>query len=336
MQIIPEGRVRFNFQVTRCLAGYMWVDDVSLESGDEHERAVKGRTDVLVARAGIDSEGPLPDPAWEVYRPLERESALFRIFADLDVKNQESILGFANRYGRLCSVGIEVGFEHKGSGHRTEAETIDYWRENVLAVRHWTKVSELVQERKSKELLDYIRWLPEWAEEEREGKRYTPIFNLITDSQPILDATPSRRLAAARDCLFFGLWESDVRENLTFHVEHDKEHETMRLRLNGVDLVTAIWAQLALAVVEDKEYRQCEFCGKPFELAPDIARTNRYFCSHSCRLKAYRARQHRAVRLHKQGKKLKTIAELLESDVRTVRGWIATAKVKEDESKRKK
>jgi hypothetical protein len=56
------------------------------------------------------------------------------------------------------------------------------------------------------------------------------------------------------------------------------------------NLIGAMWLQLAEAVGGHKNYRECKQCGRWFELHPDVARTNRIYCSSACRAKAYRER----------------------------------------------
>jgi DNA-binding NarL/FixJ family response regulator len=62
------------------------------------------------------------------------------------------------------------------------------------------------------------------------------------------------------------------------------------------------------------------------ELSPEIARTSRLFCSESCRARAYRERKEKAVQLAAEGKTPKEIAAELDSDVKTVKGWIKQRK----------
>lgn len=87
---------------------------------------------------------------------------------------------------------------------------------------------------------------------------------------------------------------------------------------------SAIWLQFALAVAEDKQFRQCETCGRSFELSPDVNRTSRFHCTNACRVKAYRGRRAKAKRLHEQGKSIEQIVERIGSDAGTIKKWLAT------------
>jgi hypothetical protein len=139
-----------------------------------------------------------------------------------------------------------------------------------------------------------------------------------------------------------GLWElvrsgeggqeevESLRETLNRHLLHhvsvhmvqDIRHGGLSLRKWPVSLLGALWLQLAEAVSGNKEFRSCPTCGKWFELSPDVARTNRLFCSDKCRTRAYRGRKEQAQKLAKKGKSIKEIAKELDSDVKTVKGWI--------------
>ena len=83
--------------------------------------------------------------------------------------------------------------------------------------------------------------------------------------------------------------------------------------------------QMAAAILENKDFRQCLQCEKWFEASPATLQANKQFCSASCRMKAYRERQKEAVRLHAQGETVEALAERFESDTETVRSWIEKA-----------
>lgn len=88
-------------------------------------------------------------------------------------------------------------------------------------------------------------------------------------------------------------------------------------------LSAVIWSQLALYAVGDVNFRQCETCEKWFEVAVGTNRPDRLFCSQGCRFKAYRRRQKQACELHAAGKSIEAIAAELQSDPKTVQGWLS-------------
>lgn len=88
-------------------------------------------------------------------------------------------------------------------------------------------------------------------------------------------------------------------------------------------LLTALWLQFASALTGNKAYHQCPVCQTWFELSPAVNRADRLFCSNACRTRAYRQRITSAQRLHAQGMELEIIAQQLDTNVKTVRRWLA-------------
>ena len=76
-----------------------------------------------------------------------------------------------------------------------------------------------------------------------------------------------------------------------------------QLRMAPLTLLAAMWLQLAMAVAGDKEFVKCKFCLRQIEIstAESGFRTNRVFCSGSCKTKDYRKRKRVAIRLAKRG-----------------------------------
>jgi hypothetical protein len=328
------SRVEFYCEVGRLTNGHRWLDAVKIIDQAQNNPLSKGLHDVLVQITAADPNSPRDQVTMEQYDPLKRESALFRIFGDTPA-TKEAILEFANQYGLLYSGGAQIEFERDGLKRRSWGTPYVEWRENILRLRHWIKVWDFIAKKDSRGLDHYARRLPELAKIEHEiSGGGGMVQSFIGQFHEVYDLDGKERLAAAKRALSFAVWKSPLVESMTFNLG-DGAQGSLRPRLRAGNLVTALWMQFALAIVENKEYRRCSHCNKPFELAPDLARTNRDYCSHTCRLKAYRKRQKEAVRLHKQGKTLKAIADQLESDVPTVRGWIATAKEKENGGKGK-
>lgn len=91
--------------------------------------------------------------------------------------------------------------------------------------------------------------------------------------------------------------------------------------------------QLVDSIVQRKRYRKCLQCEKPFELTPQVNRSDRVFCSDSCRMKAYYRRKKLALELRANGKTMREIVKTTRSDLATVRGWLqATAPKKSKEA----
>jgi hypothetical protein len=89
-------------------------------------------------------------------------------------------------------------------------------------------------------------------------------------------------------------------------------------------LLDVLDVQLLSAIADLKRYRDCEFCGKPFELTPQVNRADRVFCSDTCRVKSHQKRKRLAIEMRKAGKPLREIAKATQSDIATVKRWLET------------
>jgi endogenous inhibitor of DNA gyrase (YacG/DUF329 family) len=94
------------------------------------------------------------------------------------------------------------------------------------------------------------------------------------------------------------------------------------------NLLGAMWLQLAEAIAGNKQHRPCKECGKWMEISTeeDGRSARRLFCSDACKSRDYRRRIERARQLKAEGKSLKVIANELESDVDTIKNWVAKRK----------
>lgn len=86
--------------------------------------------------------------------------------------------------------------------------------------------------------------------------------------------------------------------------------------------IHVVWLQFAAAYLGEKQYRECATCGSPFEISPDVHRTNRKFCSDTCRVKHYQRRKAKAIKLRAKGEKLRAIAKETGTDVEQVKKWV--------------
>lgn len=155
-----------------------------------------------------------------------------------------------------------------------------------------------------------------------EMKRDVEIAERLSNAHRLGVSTPKRTAAAVR---FIKEMASHVPTFLSAGADGD------RLRIDNVctNLVDAMKIQLAIAVVEQKQYRDCQHCSKPFEVTPQINRSDRLFCSDNCRVKAYQRRKKQVIELRNQGESLRAIVKKSGSDMETVKKWIAESEAKE-------
>ena len=104
-----------------------------------------------------------------------------------------------------------------------------------------------------------------------------------------------------------------------------------QLKIAPMHLLSAIWLQFALAVAGDKHYVGCKTCDRQIEIstAQSGYRTNREFCSNSCKTQDYRKRKREALRLARRGEGLVAIAKSIDTERKTVRGWLNAFKDKQ-------
>ena len=100
-----------------------------------------------------------------------------------------------------------------------------------------------------------------------------------------------------------------------------------QLRTAPMTLLAAMWLQLAMAVAGNKNFVKCKFCERQIEIstAESGFRSNRVFCSQSCKTNDYRRRKREAIRHARRGKRVAAIAKLVATEPKTVRGWVNTA-----------
>ena len=108
-----------------------------------------------------------------------------------------------------------------------------------------------------------------------------------------------------------------------------------QLRLAPMTLLAAMWLQLAMAVAGNKNFVKCRFCERQIEIstAESGFRTNRQFCSQSCKTKDARKRKRTALQLAAKGVPVDQIAKKTATKPTTVRRWLAASKKRRNSPK---
>lgn len=101
------------------------------------------------------------------------------------------------------------------------------------------------------------------------------------------------------------------------------------LQIVASSLLDAMKLQIVEAISEHKRYRTCELCNKPFELTPQVNRSDRMFCSDNCRVKAYQRRKKQVLQMHMEGRSVKQIVSATSVDKETVGRWLKSTTKKE-------
>jgi hypothetical protein len=112
------------------------------------------------------------------------------------------------------------------------------------------------------------------------------------------------------------------------------EHSIERPRLQWVQreqlawqhvpssLIGLLWLQFADAIATNRIFKQCGQCKKWFETTQSSARTDKLYCSQTCRVRAYRTRQAEARDLHALGSTVSELAERFGSEPKTIEAWL--------------
>jgi hypothetical protein len=319
--------IQFHAQIPVHEAGYRWV-------------AEGGNLLAIVApveRDRPEEETPSQDKPYRYYDPFETEPALFQIFADLDPvdvfspKNswalgdessqeasrfREAVLGFVNKYG-VPAIGRPAGFLTQKVGGYEIAQAILEMRvaSNLWQVTRgdMSIVQSLTQQYRA------CNWEPMG---QVQGSDFVAgmLERALTS---ILQSTLSPE--RTKDALM--ALETGIAERAHYEAEFFRPHPALlALQMRAETLLAAMWLQLAMAIVENKEFRRCEFCGRPFEVGKRYhdrqGRRDKVFCSDSCRVKSCSRRKAQARTMREGGASLREIAKAVESKVGTVKGWL--------------
>ena len=230
---------------------------------------------------------------------MRRETAtLFRTFAAIDFRSQTEILQFVSKYGLLGTAEQHQKFIVPRR-HFALGESYLTWAHEICLMREALRLDQL---RKNE------------AERRRDREAWA--------RQGLKPPVEERRRQLAR--------------LVNYHLQHVPWRMTVEAdvapRLSPVpqNLLAAMWLQLALSVAGDKEFPECKFCHRLFEISTEQTgfRRHREFCSDSCKTKDYRRRKRTALKLAKEGASASTVAKRVETDMATVEGWLSRPKGK--------
>jgi hypothetical protein len=285
-----------------------------------------------------------PDARLEEYAPLREEPALFMKFSETEAvvtfREEESvdegILGFVNRYGLLggdAARGRPVRRKYGRLPSSWYGDAPRNVRTHVLWIREAIRLWDLVRRGDQKGLAASFRWegadavvyrYPEGVPDHLGvtwGEREVVVVSREKHPDVLASLTPGDLVGPAQFRLHQFV-NARLCGPVSLKLVRRPEDGRDALDVLPDSLLPALWLQLALAIAGKKEYRRCSECGRPFELGPGGSRTSRLTCSAACRNRAYRERQERARQLHAAGKTFKQIAKELDSDLKTVKGWV--------------
>lgn len=324
-------REMFECRVHVYEPGYKWIE--TTEQEEPGERATWYLTTGQHVSPYTAPKGYLS------YNPLAL-SGLFRDFAEVE-PTKDAILDFANAYGALNSNTRHIALKTdrgrlKFSG---EGEPLNDWIFQIAFMKRTIELWDMVRRRDTDGLAHHIRW-------ERTERGMEAVYDHYPDVVPSNYLTPPvspEVIVIASDLVnpqiletcqpgdlilpalhvVMGAVNTHLFQESSIRLRWDAPHANLRLTTQTVGLHNALWLQFALAIDGGRDYRKCKGCGKWFELHPDIHRSNSLFCGNACRQKGYRQRQAEAQRMQADGMGVEEIAQVLQTDAKTVQGWVS-------------
>lgn len=273
-----------------------------------------------------------------MYSPLDQQhSALFLAFSATE-PTEEAIIPFANVYGLLTDEeSLIIPADEYGIAPvilakldptsdvtrwvQVRGDSLKTWQSEIMEIRRAVSLWDAIGGRNGAQLPNHISWANKDTIQCQfeDGSFYSHMVDW-----------DSGGVAA-----FMRHGDLHVPARYFLHLMVNKrliEHTSTRLLLNerGVselhivphNLLGALWLQLASAASGNKEFKGCPECAKFYEISPETARKSRRYCSNACRFKAYRGRQERARHLYDEGIPIGDISLELDSDVKTITGWV--------------
>lgn len=239
------------------------------------------------------------------YDPLREVEGLFRDFAKLQ-PDEAVVLSFAESYGDLLRTGPTTLKFWKDSIERL-AYGVGLW-EGILAYRESGRkdascLAPYIRWEKGE--ITAVRWLMVRRGEYKQGELWQPandvLFSLLNwQMAPLWENQPNRQVA-------------------TLEILPDSEH-TLDFKVCITNLIDVLWLQFAFAVRGDERFGECKRCGRSFKLKGK--RTDRLFCSNSCRVLSHRERWNRVAELHRLGRGLKQISTEVGLPQKAIKAWL--------------
>src|ERR1035441_8390476 len=231
------------------------------------------------------------------YPPLLTHTGLFKQLADTPA-TEEGILQFANKYGHLGGVA-SVPIAVPGEPDTSSGEPFEEWKVSILRLRDIVLTWEAAHEPNKEILSAYIRWEPGGVFYRSVGD--ATLIASETAAELMARFTPGDLVMPAMYIVQRRINERLSEYGVTPKLLWNRSEGGLVLRLSAHSLIGAIWLQFAKAVEGNKEYKQCQNarCRRWIEVGGNrTARSDKKFCSPSCKSDAHRRKSEQASRMH--------------------------------------
>jgi hypothetical protein len=177
------------------------------------------------------------------------------------LQTQEDILGFANKYGWLGVPGTD-GPLTTDSRSVIFPESVADWGYEIAMMKSTVMVWEAIRKANHKYLRSVIHW-------KKSPKRilFKDFFytGKIEDTRPDGSKVKYGELNWPAHHYIQDRINNALRDNVAPRILWDESNE-LKLYHVPKTLLGAMWLQFADAVSYNLEYRECEWCGKSFEV----------------------------------------------------------------------
>jgi hypothetical protein len=287
------------------------------------------------------------------YDPLTTRTGLFRDFADV-WRSKAGVLKFADEHGPLgVAVPVRPAEGTPAVAATLIGEPLAAWARQITAMRRAVDLWDLYQKGDGESLAWYIRWTKDSTggdrvsfqggpvadergqahpdEEGDDGGEEIPVEHYEITGEIASPQSNAEWLAQFKPGDVFLPALVQIQRQVNEHLQalgppaltYDVVQDRLVLRQVPRSLLQAMWLQFAEAVSGGKKHHQCRGCLRWFEITPRGMRSTRFHCSDACRVRAHRRRQDLARRLRAEGNSWSEIARELETDVPTVKQWLA-------------
>lgn len=317
--------------------------------------SIENRKTLVLTPKGIPMGWDLYGREEGAYEPLSKASGLFRELAAVEPE-PDAVMAFADQYGPLTRGQLFVPVDSKqtwpkppatcklayaylrpksdegqeaslweGAWHMKGAvsgDSFSYWQENIRALKALVALWDAIGKRDLAAIEKHARLT-------KRGNRQSIV--LVDDEgqieEPITFTPPSKlTLHSAAEYALIKTIAARIYYTTSIDLFPPGSARSRKLAVVPQSLRDAIWLQFGLAVLEQKKFRSCDVCARPFEVSPQVARTNRTLCSPACKARAHRQRRDQALKLADKGMTARQIAKRVGSQLSTVEKWLKEKK----------
>jgi hypothetical protein len=231
--------------------------------------------------------------------------SLFREFSDL-APGTEPILDFAGKYGMLGVYVPVVPLTNESSNVKRRAvrrgESISTWHSEIATmyrlVRVWDSIVGKIRS-KHHDLEQWVNYLPDrilygWKTPHDEGSEVIAsrdqrpwLFAHITDNK---NKNPRVVLPWY---LQISVNEGLKRSYSPARLLWDRHRKGLGLAITPTTLIGFLWLQCAKAIEGNISHRRCDDCGKWFALGGRSGRSDKRYCSGTCKARSHRMKKPR-------------------------------------------